>query len=95
MLPKLQRRSLVGFDNGSKSVMYYNPKTRKVLTLHNFCFLNPTRTQAPLEKIGLKPDTLHEGELGTGMQNATTQGMEGSMQENAAKHVPNKEPPGS
>ena len=32
MLPKLQCRSLVGFDDGSKSVMYYNPETQKVLT---------------------------------------------------------------
>jgi hypothetical protein len=32
MLPKSQRKSLVGFDDGSKSVLYYNPETRKVLT---------------------------------------------------------------
>ena len=32
MLPKSHRRSLVGFDDGSKSVKYYNAETRKVLT---------------------------------------------------------------
>jgi len=32
MLPKSQCHSLVGFNDGSKSVMYYNPKMQKVLT---------------------------------------------------------------
>ena len=78
MLPKLQCRSLVGFDDGSKSVMYYNPEMRKVLTSRNYCFLNPPITQSPPEEIEINPDTLREGETGTGTQNAMTQRTEGS-----------------
>ena len=85
MLPKSQHRSLVGFDNGSKSVMYYNPETRKVLTSQNYRFLNPPITQSPPEEIEINPDTLCEGETGTGMQNAMTQRTEGSVQENTAQ----------
>ena len=32
MLPKSKRRIYVGYDDGSKSVKYYNAETRKVLT---------------------------------------------------------------
>ena len=28
--------------NGSKSVLYYSTETQKVLTLRNFCFLEPS-----------------------------------------------------
>ena len=33
MLSKSQCRSLIGFDDRSKSVIYYNPETQKILTL--------------------------------------------------------------
>ena len=84
MLPKLQHRSLIDFNDRLKSVMYYNPKMQKVLTLHNFCFLNPPINHNLPEEIGITPDTLCEGETGTGMQNAMTQGTEGSTWEIAA-----------
>jgi len=32
MLPKLQHRSFVGFDDGLKSVKYYSTEMRKILT---------------------------------------------------------------
>jgi hypothetical protein len=101
MLPKLQRRSLIGFNDRSKSVMYYNPEMRKVLTSCNFHFLNPTRNPTLPEEIEVNPNTLCEGELGTGMQNARAQGKEGSTQEAAVRrksveieNQPDKEPPG-
>ena len=79
MLPKSQRRSLVGFNDGSKSVIYYNPETRKVLTSRNYRFLNPPITHTPPEEIGINPDTLREGEQGIGTQNArNSQRTEGS-----------------
>jgi hypothetical protein len=88
MLPKSQRRSLVGFDDGSKSVMYYNPETRKVLTSWNYRFLNPPNTHTPPEEIGINPDTLREGEQGIGTQNArNSQRTEGSVRENAAQRM--------
>jgi len=72
MLPKPQHRSLISFDDRLKSVLYYNPEMQKVLTLRNFCFLNPPMNHNLPEEIGIHPDTLHEGEIGTGMQNAIT-----------------------
>jgi hypothetical protein len=87
MLPKSQRRSLVGFDDGSKSVLYYNPETRKVLTSRNYRFLNPPKSLSPPEEIEIHPDTLREGELGIGTQNAMTQGNRGSARENAARRT--------
>jgi len=32
MLPKSHRKAYVGYDNGSKSVKYYNAETRSILT---------------------------------------------------------------
>ena len=40
MLPKYKRRICVGYNDGSKSVKYYNAETRKVLTSRNFKSLN-------------------------------------------------------
>ena len=85
MLPKSQHKSLVGFDDRSKSVLYYNPETRKVLTSRNYRFLKPPITQSPPEEIKINPDTLREGETGTGTQNAMTQRIEGSTQKNTVR----------
>ena len=62
MLPKSQRRAYVGFEDGSKSVKYYNADTRKVLTSRNYRFLTiPTGT--PPEEIVVAPDMPREGEM--------------------------------
>jgi len=50
--------------------MYYNAETQKILTSHNYHFLTQPKTQTPPEEIKIIPDTLHEGELGIGTQNA-------------------------
>ena len=60
---------------------------QKVLTSRNYCFLNPPINHTPLEDIKVNPNTLHEGELRTGTQNAGAQGTEGSMQENTARRT--------
>ena len=39
MKPKSKQQLFVGFDDGSKSVKYYNAETRKVLTSRNYRFL--------------------------------------------------------
>ena len=53
--PKLQPHSkaqiFVGYDNGSKSVLYYNTETRKVLTSCNFHFLNLPEHQTSLKQL--------------------------------------------
>ena len=39
LLPKSKQQIFVGFDDGSKSIKYYNPETRRVLTSRNYRFL--------------------------------------------------------
>ena len=62
MLPKSQKQAYVGFDDGSKSVKYYNPETRNILTSRNYCFLSITN-ESPLEEIKIAPNIPHEGEI--------------------------------
>ena len=62
MLPKSLRKAYVGFDDGSKSVKYYNAETRKILTSRNFCFLS-INNKTPLEEIVVAPEIPHEGEM--------------------------------
>ena len=62
MLPKSQRRAYVGYDDGSKSVKYYNAETRKILTSRNYRFLN-INEKTPPEEIEVAPDLPHEGEM--------------------------------
>ena len=62
MLPKSLRKAYVGFDDGSKSVKYYNAKTRKILTSQNFCFLS-INNKTPPEEIVVTPEIPHEGEM--------------------------------
>ena len=61
MLPKSLRYTYVGFDEGSKSIRYYNASMRNILTSRNFCFLSPADS-APPEEILVEPDALLEGE---------------------------------
>ena len=62
MLPKSKRRVYIGFDEGSKSVQYYNAETRKVLTSRNFRFLSLAEKDTPAEEIEVLPDAPREGE---------------------------------
>jgi len=39
LLPRSKQHIFIGYDDGSRSVKYYNPETRKVLTSRNFQFL--------------------------------------------------------
>jgi hypothetical protein len=66
---------------------------RKILTLWNFHFLSPPKTQSPPEEIKISSDTLCEEELGVDTWNARLQGIKGSVHENAA-HRPNDMPEG-
>jgi len=61
ILPKSQRRAYVGYDEGSKSVKYYNAATRNILILRNFRFLSWTEP-SPLEEIEIEPDAPLQGE---------------------------------
>ena len=61
ILPKSKRRAYVGYNDASKSVLYYNAETRKILTSRNYVFLTP-REKEPDEEIVVKLTPTHEGE---------------------------------
>ncbi len=63
LMPRSKRYLFVGYKDGSHSVRYYNPETRRVLTSRNFHFLDtlPTTPSAP-ELILVDPAVLREGE---------------------------------
>lgn len=65
MKPKSKQQLFVGFDDGSKSIKYYNAETHKVLTSQNYRFLTnlPPKEMSP-EPIFLQssPSMLREGE---------------------------------
>src|SRR6266436_6007296 len=61
ILPKSKRRAYVGYNDASKSVLYYNAETRKILTSRNFVFLTTREPDPPKEIIVNDPPT-HEGE---------------------------------
>ena len=60
MLPKSQKQVLVGYDNGLKSVKFYNAPSKTILTSQNYKMLTLT-TPAPPEEVGIKPPK-NEGE---------------------------------
>jgi hypothetical protein len=70
LLPKSEQFLFVGFEEGSKSIKYYNPKMRKVLTSCNYQFLDklPQRETSP-EPIVIPPPPAisREGEWETSM----------------------------
>jgi len=81
-LPKLQPRSkqryYVGCEDGSKSILYYNPETRRVLISRNFRFLNLPNHEVPPEQLVIEPEPAvsHEGELGSSTGNMRKTGTE-------------------
>jgi len=74
MLPKSKRQIYVGYDDGSKSVKFYNAETRNVLISRNYRIINPPLNPEPPEDVELAPKELggpsnvrHEGESGDSM----------------------------
>jgi Reverse transcriptase (RNA-dependent DNA polymerase)/gag-polypeptide of LTR copia-type/Integrase core domain/GAG-pre-integrase domain len=62
METKSRRRTFVGYDDGSKSIKYYNAETRKVLISRNIRFLTLTNDETSPEPMVLLPDAPCEGE---------------------------------
>ena len=62
METKSRRRVFVGYDDGSKSIKYYNAETRKVLISRNIHFLSLTNDITSPEPMVLVPDAPCEGE---------------------------------
>ena len=89
MEPRSKRRALVGYDDGSRSVLYYNADTRKVLTSRNFQFLDPSH--ATPEHILIMPDdVVREGEPEGSTQNIIKDGS--NDQPEAGPSAPQKRP---
>ena len=62
METKSRQWTFVGYDDGSKSITYYNAEAHKVLISQNIRFLSLTDDETPLEPIIVLPDALHKGE---------------------------------
>jgi hypothetical protein len=62
MLPKSQRWAYVGYDEGSKSIKYYDASTWNVLTSRNFHFLIPSSSSPP-DKIAIEPPEVDDLQL--------------------------------
>jgi len=92
MLPKSQRRAYVGYDEGSKSVKYYNVATRNILISRNFRFLSPAET-APPEEIAIKHNAPLEGERENGTHSAAQEnGAENPRKRKAEATIDTQEP---
>ena len=81
MESKLRQRVFVGYNDGSKSVKYYNAETHKILTSRNFRFLSLT-DETPPEPITITPDAPGEGEPGGSMQPQS-----GNKSDTSGKHI--------
>ena len=71
METKSRRRIFVGYEDGSKSIQYYNAETRKVLTSRNIRFLNLTDTKTPPVPMTITSDGPREGEPASSTQPTT------------------------
>jgi hypothetical protein len=86
MKPKSKQQAYVGYDDGSKSVQYYNAETCKILTFQNYHFLTLPEKESPPEEIEVAPNTPHEEERKASMQPMGTKG-------NLKRKQPAKEEP--
>jgi hypothetical protein len=72
---KSKQQIFVGYDDGSKSIKYYNSDTRRVLTSRNYQFLTnlpkEPGTPEPIQ-VDLSPAVPHEGEHDNGDYNLST-----------------------
>jgi len=89
MEPRSKRRALVGYDDGLRSVLYYNADTCKVLTSRNFQFLDPSHA-TPEHILIMLDDVVHEGEPEGGTQNIVKDGSDD--QPEAGPSAPQKRP---
>ncbi len=64
MKAKSKQRALVRYEDGSKSVKFYNAESRSVLTLRNFRFLEPSEPSntIPEQLLIASDDVACEGE---------------------------------
>lgn len=63
MLPKGTQQTYVRYEDGPKAIKYYNPESRKILTLRKYCFLSLSEENTPPEGVVVAPNVPHVGEL--------------------------------
>ena len=96
MLPRSHRWAYVGYDEGSKSVKYYNAETRGILTSWNFKFLTPSNSSPP-EVILINPESKGpslEGECEENTRNEQQTTSDNDLVENDKPAQPSKQPMG-
>ena len=87
MESKSRQQVFIGYDDGSRSVKYYNAETHKILTSWNFHFLSLTDKTQP-EPIAITPDAPGEGE-----PEGSTQLQSGNKSDSLKwKHTKEEEP---
>ena len=87
MLPKSQRRAYIGYDEGSKSIKYYNAATRNVLTSRNYRFLSQAEPSPP-EEIGINPNAPLQGEQAPPCEGEQDDGTRSAAPENSPDNSP-------
>ena len=88
MESKSRRRVFIGYDDGSKSVKYYNAETRKILTSRNFHFLSLTNDETPPEPIAIAPNAPGEGESEGSTQPTSGNKSDSSKQKQSEEEEP-------
>jgi Integrase core domain/GAG-pre-integrase domain len=61
LLPKSQQWTYIGYDDGSKSIKFYSPQSRKILISRNFHFLATPLSEKPPEEIAVSPKAACKG----------------------------------
>jgi len=65
ILPKSKRHTYISYDEGSKSVIYYNVETQRCLTSRNYTFLTPKTGEDDVEDNTKQHDNTCKGERQT------------------------------
>jgi hypothetical protein len=61
LLPKSVQQTYVRHEDGSGSIKYYNPETRKILLSRNYHFLSTPLSEQQPKLITITPNAAHKG----------------------------------
>ena len=62
MLPKSNKRLLVGYNDGARAVKYYHRETRKILTSRNYQFVKNNHKLPPVPDQGSRIEIERDNE---------------------------------
>jgi len=96
LAPRLKQQIFIGYNNESKSIRYFNPETRRILTLRNFQFLTnlpaKTGTPKPIQVDQDQPPTM-QCEGGNDDGSSRTDTLQAESQHNSNKRQREREEP--